>query len=290
MIKGWIVKILRRLIILITALCVCAGLCGAAAQAQEGKDYKIMVNRAANCVTVYEKDADGGYSIPVMAFVCSCGREGEETPLGTYRTSDYYEWRLMVDGSYGHYAVRFNGGIMFHSIPYYTADAGDMEWEQYNLLGETASLGCVRLACADAKWIYDNCRRGTEVPVYDDAQNPGPLGKPEEIKLTEDNPYRTWDPTDTDENNPWNEIRPVLHLTDERGDGVVYLPVGAALEDIYDALAVRTSQGVVYAKGSYTISMTGNYDLNTVGRYVVHVCGKDLLGVRAEQDMLICVE
>lgn len=286
---------MKRFFILLAALCICVGILdggrGLAAQAAEAKkDYKIMVNRAANCVTVYEKDIDGEYSIPVMAFICSCGREGHETPLGTYRTSNYYDWRLMVDGSYSRYAVRFNQGIMFHSIPYYTRNAGDMEWEQYNLLGEAASLGCVRLASADAKWIYDNCKPGTEVTVYDDAENPGPLGRPEEIKITEENPYKTWDPTDTDEKNPWNEIRPVLHLMHERGDGVVYLPVGATMYDIYSALAVRTPEGEVSKMGEYKIRMTGNYDLNRTGRYIVHVCGIDALGVRAEQDMMICVE
>lgn len=146
------------------ALCVCLGVGSEGsiltAHAKDTKpSYKIMVNRAANCVTVYEKDANGEFSIPVKTFVSSCGREGHETPLGTFKTSNYYKWRLMVDGSYGHYAVRFNKGIMFHSIPYYTRNAGNMEWEQYNLLGEDASLGCVRLTCADAKWIYDNCKR-----------------------------------------------------------------------------------------------------------------------------------
>lgn len=286
---------MKKIVWRLAALCMCIvlldfGCCFATRAAEAKKDYKIMVNRAANCVTVYAKDADGAYSIPVRAFVCSCGREGHETPLGTYKTSNYYEWRLMVDGTYGHYAVRFNRGIMFHSIPYYTKNSGDMEWEQYNLLGEAASLGCVRLASADVKWIYDNCKRGTEVTVYDDAQNPGPLGKPEEMKLTADHPYKTWDPTDTNANNPWNEVRPVLHLLQERGDGIVYLPVGAKEDDIYHALAIRTRDGIVYQREEYRISLTGDYDLNTAGKYVAHVCGINLMGMRAEQDMLICVE
>ena len=62
------------------------------------KPYFIMVNRAANCVTVYGIDTNGEYTIPVIAFACSCGREGHETPLiENYVTSDKYPWRLMVD-------------------------------------------------------------------------------------------------------------------------------------------------------------------------------------------------
>ena len=66
--------------------------------------------------------------------------------------------------------------------------------EQFNLLGEAASLGCVRLTCADAKWIYENCKAGTEVVVYDDKENPGPLGKPAEVKLTTENPVKKMGP------------------------------------------------------------------------------------------------
>ncbi len=285
---------MKRVFAFLLTLCMCIGIfdggCDLRVKAEETKkEYKIMVNRAANCVTVYEK-AEDGTVVPVRAFICSCGREGHETPLGTFRTSSAYEWRLMVDGTYGHYAVRFNKGIMFHSIPYYTKNAGDMEWEQYNLLGQPASLGCVRLTCADAKWIYDNCKAGTEVTVYDDAENPGPLGRPEEIKLEEGHAFKTWDPTDTDIDNPWNTVRPELHLMNGRGDGVVYLPVGATAHDIYSALAVRTPQGEVRALGEYQLRMTGAYDLNSVGKYIAHVYGIDTHGVRVEQDMMICVE
>ncbi len=285
---------MKRVFTLLLVLCMCIGIFDmgfdfrVSAQ-EEKKDYMIMVNRAANCVTVYEKTQDGNV-VPVRAFICSCGREGHETPLGMFRTSNYYEWRLMVDGSYGHYAVRFNRGIMFHSIPYYSKNAGDLEWEQYNMLGQAASLGCVRLTCADAKWIYDNCKAGTEVTVYDDAENPGPLGKPEEVKLAEEHAYKTWDPTDTDAGNPWNTVRPALHLTNGTGDGVMYLPVGATAYDIYNALALQTPQGEVRELGTYQLRMTGNYDLNNAGSYVAHVCGTDMLGVRVEQDMLICVQ
>jgi len=166
-------------------------------------NYVIYVNRAANCVTVMAEDAQKNL-VPVRAMVCSCGRNGHETPAGTFYTSDYYDWRLMVDGTYGRYAVRFNKKILFHSVPYIKASPDTLEWDQYNLLGQGASLGCVRLSVNDVKWIYDNCRRGTKVIVYDDAENPGPLGKPGSIAIDASNPNRNWDPTDTDVNSPWN--------------------------------------------------------------------------------------
>lgn len=277
---------------LIFCMCLCAFTDADARKVyakEEGTAYKIMVNRAANCVTVYEKDADGAFTVPVKAFACSCGRKGHETPLGTFRTSDYYEWRQMVDGSYGQYAVRFYKGIMFHSVPYYTRNAGNMEWEQYNLLGESASLGCVRLTCADAKWIYENCGVGTEVVVYEDAEEPGPIGKPTELKLTVENPMKKWDPTDTSSLNPWNGMRPSLHLVAGDEEGILRLPVGSSQLDIYDAIDMRDALGTPYDKGEYIINIYGQYDLDQAGMYKVSVRGTGLAGMRAEKSVVLYV-
>lgn len=282
----------RKFLAFCLALCMCTGILSEAgmmtADAKEsGITYKIMVNRAANCVTVYESDAAGEFTVPVKAFLCSTGREGHETPLGSFKTSNYYSWRLMVDGSYGQYAVRFNKGIMFHSVPYYTKNAGNMEWEQYNLLGEAASLGCVRLTCADAKWIYDNCKKGTEVVVYDDAENPGPLGKPAEVKLTAENPMKKWDPTDTNSQNPWNQFRPSLYLPN--AEGILNLPVGASVEDIYSMIGVTDAFGNTYGLGQCTVSVSGNYDLNQAGTYRISIRGANIYGIRSEQDLMLYV-
>lgn len=182
--------------------------------------HKIYVNRAANCVTVVTVDGQGTET-PVRAMACSCGRAGHETPTGTFATTGYYEWCLMVDDSYGRYAVRFNGSILLHSVPYLAKSPDTLEWDQYNLLGEPASLGCVRLCLRDIKWIYDNCSRGTVVVVYDDAENPGPLGKPETTDIDGNSPYRGWDPTDLDARNPWHAAL-LNGLTYDNFDAVGY--------------------------------------------------------------------
>lgn len=166
--------------------------------------YCVAVNRQANVVTVYEKDENGNYTKPVKAFPCSCGREGHETPAGTFTTSDRYPWLHMVDNSEGQYTTRIKGAIWFHSVCYFTKDKSNLEYEEYNKLGSPASLGCVRLCCADAKWLYDNLDFATIVTIYD-SPLPGPLGKPESIKIDTNDERRGWDPTDPDPANPWNK-------------------------------------------------------------------------------------
>lgn len=78
--------IMKKILLMLMAVCICVVMgdfatCFTSKAAETDKPYKIMVNRAANCVTVYGKDAAGEYTVPVRAFVCSCGREGHETPL-----------------------------------------------------------------------------------------------------------------------------------------------------------------------------------------------------------------
>ena len=62
----------------------------------------------------------------------------------------------------------------------------------YNNLGKRVSHGCVRLQVIDAKWIFDNCPRGTKITIYN-SSDPGPLGKPALQKIPGS---QTWDPTD----------------------------------------------------------------------------------------------
>ena len=65
----------------------------------------------------------------------------------------------------------------------------------------------MRLQTEDAKWIYDNCARGTKITVYD-GSSPGPLGKPDRLVdyIAPDHPARNWDPTDPRVENPWHAL------------------------------------------------------------------------------------
>ena len=166
--------------------------------------YYIKVNRQQNCVTVYTKDANGEYTIPYKAIVCSTGLYNA-TPTGTFHLSNKYRWRELHGGVYGQYASRITGGILFHSVPYRRKSEDSLYADKYNKLGQQASMGCIRLTVEDAMWIVDNCPSGTTVEIYDD-EDPGPLGKPEAAKIDTDSPNKGWDPTDPDEDNPWKEL------------------------------------------------------------------------------------
>lgn len=223
--------------------------------------YVIKVNRAANCTTVYGKDANGNYSVPVRAITVSCGKIINDTPLGEFNTIISYDWRLMFDNTYGHYAYRIVGSTLFHSVPYYTASNDDLEWEEYNKLGSPASLGCVRMTVADAKWLVDNCPIGTKVIIYDNAANPGPLGKPETIKIPANSPYKGWDPTDPHPNNPWHDFSAKITAPSSKS---VTVNQGSAESKILSAFKAKDTCGNDI---SNKMVLSGDFDLNREGTY-----------------------
>lgn len=179
----------------------CSGQYFSESKAKDTGDYLIKVNRTQNIVTVYTKDSNGEFTVAKKAMTCSVGLN-DNTPTGTFKTSDKYTWRLLSGNVYGQYATRITGHILFHSVPYFTENKNDLEYDEYNKLGKAASLGCVRLAVQDAKWIYDNCKSGTTVIIYD-STSAEPLTPPSPIRIDTNDSRRGWDPTDPDAKNPW---------------------------------------------------------------------------------------
>lgn len=166
-------------------------------------DYVISVNRLQNKVFVFGRDEENKYTKLVKAFICSVGTGpgDNETPLGIFFTNEKYIWRALYGGTYGQYAIRFYGAYLFHSVPYTKKDKSALKSEEFNKLGTAASQGCIRLTVEDAKWLYDNCRKGTLVYIYDSDKIEPFVESVQKIDLTD--PKAVWDPTDPDMNNPW---------------------------------------------------------------------------------------
>lgn len=242
--------------------------------------YYIKINRQQNCVTIYTQDADGKYTVPVKAMVCSTGVRNA-TPLGKFSLGTKYRWHELMGPVYGQYCCRITGAILFHSVFYSTTDPSTLNYNAYNRLGTAASHGCVRLTVADAKWIYDNCSSGTTVEIYD-SSNPGPLGKPTPIRIDTSSRYRGWDPTDPDARNPWPKpkapptIKGAKSMTVERGSAEKVLTSGvSACDDSGKKLKVEIS---------------GKYNLNRIGKYEITYKATDADGNAAKKTVTITVK
>lgn len=238
--------------------------------------YSIKVNRQMNCVTVYTYDSKGKYTIPIRAMVCSCGLNGG-TILGDFKIYFQKEWNALLNDVYGHYVSGISGNYLFHSVPYYSTDENKLETEEYNKLGSDGSLGCVRLAVADSKWIYENCPVGTPVTIYDDS-NPGPLGKPESMHIADLN--NGWDPTDDDKDNPYLIQKPQISGVSDRT-----INVGDDFDILDGVSAVDTCGNYITDK----MVVTGNVISSKAGEYKVTYEIEDAMHRTAREDIVITV-
>lgn len=244
--------------------------------------YAIKVNRVMNCVTVYKNTGDNKTFKAYKAFACSTAKDADNTPLGTFNTTNWYPWCRMVDNTYSQYAYRIHGSIMFHAVPCFSKSKSDIEFLEFNKLGSPASLGCVRLTIADAKWICDNCPEGTTVMIYDDTASPGPLGKPEVIKIPTDSPNRTWDPTDPDEKNPWKKCSASFIV-----NNTIEVAKGSSDSDIISKLFALDTCGNDI---SDDVKISGDYDLSKNGEYSITLKVTDLLNSTAEKTITLVVK
>lgn len=238
--------------------------------------YQIKVNRQMNCVTVYTYDSKGEYTIPVRAMVCSCGLN-KGTILGEYKIYFQKEWNALLNNVYGHYVSGISGNYLFHSVPYYSTDENRLETEEYNKLGNDGSLGCVRLAVADTKWIYENCPVGTPVTIYDDS-NPGPLGKPEAMRIAD--LENGWDPTDDDKDNPYLNKKPQIS-----GVSDITISVGESFDVLSGVSVTDTCGNDITDK----MIVTGNVISSKAGEYKVTYEVEDAMHRTAREDVVVTV-
>ncbi len=126
--------------------------------------YKIIVDIGDQRVYVGKWNGSS-YKDLVKKFKCSTGKDHTPTPTGTYQAGGRAggEWYYFKDfNCYAKWATRIVGGILFHSVTYnsHKRPSGSVSG-----LGRKASHGCIRLSVENAKWIYDNCPRGTTVVI-----------------------------------------------------------------------------------------------------------------------------
>lgn len=255
-------------------------------------NFLIKVNTALNVTTVYSRD-DAGNLTPVKALACSTAREGYETPLGDFWLCEWIikpsnEWCYMADGTQGLYAYRITNGeiydIMFHSVPYLDTDHGTLEWEEYNKLGSTASMGCMRMSCMDVRWLGETCGNNTDILIYNDPNEQLPLEKPVPIRIpAEVEEIRGWDPTDPASNNPWHNYTIKMEVPNyvelSAGDGAAQNIVLAntKVTDMYNHDLTNYAEVI------------GTYETAKPGLYPVTV--KAVVGpVTAEKEVYVVVK
>lgn len=221
-------------------------------EAKAAGNFYLKINKSTNVVTAYTLNGK-----PYTAFVCSTGTA---TPIGTFYTPAKHRWWLLDGPSYGQYCTQITGNFLFHSVWYYQQDSTTQSYVQYNLLGSTASHGCVRLTTAAAKWIYDNCPLGTKVIIFNGTSADDPLGKPAFIRVSSPSGMG-WDPTDPNPANPYStkNSTPSISVASKRVK-VQYKSKFKPVEmTIRDSAGNTLSSAWLRASGSVNTNQMGSY-------------------------------
>ena len=132
------------------------------------RPYVVKVSIAKQRVYVYGLDKNEEHTVLVKTMKASTGLNATPTPKGTYQSTTgpgarwHYFKKYFVWAQYAYY---IQGDYMFHSV-LFNQKGGKPTSSSVRNLGRKASHGCVRLKVEDAKWIWQNCPRGTTVVVY----------------------------------------------------------------------------------------------------------------------------
>ena len=159
--------------------------------------YKLEVSKSKCVVVAYKKENKKWKYVRTM--LCSPGTSGR-TPGGTFHLGGKQRWGVLMGPVYGQYCCNITSDVLFHSVWYSSVSKRAQNSSEFNRLGSPASHGCVRLATIDAKWIYDNCKKGTLIKIGYGKRTP--KGKPKKIYSSSG-----WDPTDPDPRNPNFKLR-----------------------------------------------------------------------------------
>lgn len=268
--KNGVISLIIAVVMLITVFSVNAVNSDAAVNKNT---YWIKVNTKCNVVNVYKKS--GSEYKPLRAMVCSTGKKGSSTPKGTYRMGTKIGWCYLVGNVWAPYSMVIKGNYLFHTVPYAKKSTSSMIYKEYNKLGTNCSHGCVRLAYMDAKWIWNNCPKGTKITVYSSSK-PGPLGKPTPIKMKKGWKY---DPTDPNKKNKHFLLKkPVIEFsskkptTIEKGDkfslksGVTAKNVNA-FQDLTSKVSVYRIYKYNETKDAYVKIKSADFSTENVGKY-----------------------
>lgn len=246
-------KFLAFIMTLIVATSSITAIDVASVDAKESTEYNIKVNLGTNCTTIYK---DGK---PIKAMICS---PSDETPVGTFYTPIKYEWHDMIGNCYAQYCTRITGQVLFHSVWYYKKyDKSTMSVAAYNVMGNKASHGCVRLLCEDAKWIYDNCALNTRVDIFWGDADDDPLPRPGFTPITT-GAFTAWDPTDPDPANPWNKAKPTITQVKKN------IEYNSKIKPI-DTVEIKDSLGNTLTKSNASIKISGKINTKKLGTYKV---------------------
>ena len=127
--------------------------------------YFIYVEKGSHTMTIYEKDSNGKYTIPVHTWQTATGKGHEMTKAGTYTIGEKLKWKEWGQSLYSPYASCFAGGLYIHGPVYLGMRFQSIEMWSFEGIGTNATSGCLRTGVEAAFFVYTNCDEGTGIKI-----------------------------------------------------------------------------------------------------------------------------
>ena len=225
--KKWITLLITLTLVIACAFVFSMETASAVSSPKAGT-YKILITKKTKpCTLTVFKDMGDGWK-PIRTCVCAVGVEGSRsnaTKTGTTKIKGKRLWFHMTNEGFGIDCwTRYNNRIWpdayIHSPSYNGKNKALCRNRYQKTLGKHATHGCCRVNVMMARWIFINCRKGTEVIVdnsitdFDDvkfSKKYKSMGKPHKVKYKNTNGH-AWEPTDPDAKNPYFTLQPTQIL------------------------------------------------------------------------------
>ena len=125
---------------------------------------EVVVSKSLQQLVYWDNETQQIY----LACPVSTGIEPDSTPVGIFKTSDYYpQWHDLFYNQYAYGAIRIYDHILLHSVPYLSKDVTSLDLNEQLKLGTPASHGCIRMNTENIQFLIQTLPRGSRVLVID---------------------------------------------------------------------------------------------------------------------------
>jgi len=138
------------------------------------REIAVLIDKLTQRLYVFQNGVMTG-QLRISTGLVTKSQPHSETPAGEFLT-DSWVGLFMNGNMYCDMAIRVNGGILIHEVPYVIRDNGNRNYASFEqFLGRKASHGCIRVPRdtneqgMNMRWLWQNLKRQCKVLIWDDA-------------------------------------------------------------------------------------------------------------------------
>ena len=128
--------------------------------------FYLYVEKGSFSITVFGKDAEGNYSVPLRTFPTAIGRSSRMTPTGIFYKGETELWHSW-GSTYSPYTSAYVGNLYVHGPIYGSMNFDTLSVNSVTQIGSPVSSGCLRTTAQAAYFFYEYCPAGTPVHIVD---------------------------------------------------------------------------------------------------------------------------